>query len=425
MSASNVQQDLQVEPVSSSLQGLRLDVVVSGSIGAVESVRFIRALRRLGANVTPWLTSGGAQFITPTSLSWAAANQTRENFAGETTHIATGDACIIAPASANFIGSIAQGMMGSAATALVHSYLGQRLPVLFLPTMHNSLKDSPPIAENLAVIERWATVLQPRVEEGKQKFPDPAALADECSHHINLFYQSRRSDHMRSDQSSRDSLSPHVLVTMGTTRGYLDDVRYLSNYSSGALGTLLATELYRRGIKTHVVSGPAMLKPAVYSQLIQVETNTEMLAAAKVAIANGVTAGVFAASVLDYVPAQRHPGKVRSGEVNLNISLKPTEKIIEQICENSKLYAKVGFKLESDFSESEAKGLAEQYAKRYGLTMVAVNRLSDVDAVRHSAITYVRADSIKPLESAVHIATKAGLASSVADHVVKILAQIP
>ena len=64
--------DLLVTPVSDALKGCRVDVVVTGSIAAVESVRFIRSLRRLGADVTPWLSQGGSSFITPMSVTWAA-----------------------------------------------------------------------------------------------------------------------------------------------------------------------------------------------------------------------------------------------------------------------------------------------------------------------------------------------------------------
>jgi len=407
MSLSNVQQDLQVERVSDSLAGLRLDVVVSGSIGAIESVRFIRALRRLGAEVTPWLTQGGAQFITPMSLAWAAANETKMQFAGDATHLATGDACIVAPASANFIGQIAQGMLGTPAAALVHSYLGQGRPVLMLPAMHNSLRESPAVSENIQTVGRWVTILNPRLEEGKQKFPEPAPLADECAHVLSKF--------------KNESAEKRVLVTMGTTRGYLDDVRYFSNYSSGALGTLIATELYRRGFSTDIVAGPALITPKVYSRLVNIETNSEMLAAARTAVDAGASAAVFAASVLDYVPAQRQAGKLRSGSSQILVELKPTEKIIAEICAKARFQAKVGFKLEVDFSDNEAGQLAEEYALRYGLTMVAVNRLSDVDAERHRAVTFTRDNDSGPLNRPSIQDSKAQLATSVADHVVHLL----
>ena len=100
---TNRSSDLLVNLSSDALAGKLIDVVVSGSIGAVESVRFIRSLRRLGAEVQPWLTKGGSMFTTETALSWAAARPCRMSFEGTASHISMGDACVIAPASASML----------------------------------------------------------------------------------------------------------------------------------------------------------------------------------------------------------------------------------------------------------------------------------------------------------------------------------
>ena len=97
--------DLHVTASSDALKGRRIDVVVTGSIAAVEAVRFIRSLRRLGAEVTPWLSQGGSSFITPMALTWAAGKETIVGFSGSASHIATGDAVVVAPASSSIIGT--------------------------------------------------------------------------------------------------------------------------------------------------------------------------------------------------------------------------------------------------------------------------------------------------------------------------------
>lgn len=131
--------DLDVIPSSDALAGRRVDVVVSGSIAAVESVKFIRALRRLGAEVTPWLSHGGATFITPMAVTWAAGKDAVTGFSGNASHIATSDAVIVAPASSSILTKMARGMTDSHCTALLASALGQTKPVLILPSMHDSL----------------------------------------------------------------------------------------------------------------------------------------------------------------------------------------------------------------------------------------------------------------------------------------------
>jgi phosphopantothenoylcysteine decarboxylase/phosphopantothenate--cysteine ligase len=99
--------DLFVARRSNTLRGKTLDIAVSGSIAAMESPRFLRSLRRLGAEVVPWLSAGGSQFITETSLSWASGGKkVIQHFSGEAPHIAVNDALIIAPASANILSKI-------------------------------------------------------------------------------------------------------------------------------------------------------------------------------------------------------------------------------------------------------------------------------------------------------------------------------
>lgn len=369
------QGDLSVVPISAALQGKVLDVVVSGSIGAVEAVRFIRSLRRLGASVTPWLTEGGAQFTTPMALEWAAGQQVRRGFAGDAPHIATADAVIIAPASANFLGQVANGLLPTAATALVASYLGQKLPVLFLPNMHDSLAAAPAVQRNIATLTAMgAYPLAARLEEGKHKFPEPAVLADLVAHRLNC--------------------RPHrVLITLGTTRAAIDAVRYLSNYSSGRLGSLIAEELFRRGFDTRVVAGPCPVQPKTFGRLHAVVGNADMEEAARRELLGCASAAVFAASVMDFLPTTAHTGKIASRDhERLTVELQRTHKMIKSL--NPPLVGgarvKVGFKLETALTPERAEALAARHMPDYDLSLMVVNDLADVDANRHRALLFER-----------------------------------
>ncbi|MES2745952.1 MAG: phosphopantothenoylcysteine decarboxylase [Bdellovibrionota bacterium] len=352
--------DLHVELNSDALKGRLIDVIVSGSIGAVESVRFIRALRRLGADVQPWLTKGGALFTTETALSWAAARPCRVTFEGTASHISLGDACVIAPASASILSRIAAGSTDTPASALIASYLGMKKPVYLVANMHDSMFESPFVQENFRKVKTYCQVLEARREEGKQKFPEPAVLADEIAHRFNH----------RVDQ---------ILVTMGTTRGYIDDVRYISNYSSGALGSRIAEEFYRQGFQTSVVQGPCPIKPKTYTKLIPVDTNEQMGKAVLDVEELGIQGAVFAASVLDFVPTERKTGKIRSSEA-LQVNFEATPKIISSV--TTPLRFKVGFKLESAPASTE---LAQLYLSKYSLTHLVMNQLQNVSADSHLA----------------------------------------
>ena len=386
--------DLKVDRLSGSLDGVRVSVIVSGSIGAMESPRLIRALRRLGAEVEPFLTRGGSQFITSTSISWAAARECTMEFSGTSTHLATGDFCVVAPASANFIHKIATGQTDTPAAALLASYLGQKKPVILVPSMHDSLFHSPFVQENWRKISGVLTRLEPRKEEGKQKFPEPALLADEISHEFNR--------QARVDKS--------LLVSMGTTRGYIDDVRYLSNYSSGALGTAILHEAYRRGVKTRAVVGPCKVEPKVYTELARIETNEQLEVACQNAISAGCDGAVLAASVLDFVPENRLSGKVSSsGE--LEVSFSRTQKIISKI--SLATGKKVGFKLEADLPMAKAHAIAKDYINKYDLSMIVINALKDVNQKDHRALIFTREQGFLGYREG-----KQPLAEHIVDHII-------
>lgn len=390
--------DLSVKRISESLSESRLDVVVTGSIGAVESVRFLRSLRRLGADVTPWMSHSAKEFITPTSLAWAAAKPVRDSFSGDASHIGQGDACIVAPASANTLAKIAHGITDSPISALIASYLGQGKPVLVLPAMHESLIHSPMVEDNLDKIAKWVTVLRPRKEEGKAKFPAPEELADEVSHHVLRLTKG----------------TARVLVTLGPTRGYFDDVRYLSNYSTGKLGSLICEELYRLGFHVVAITGPAIDVPRSCSERIPVETHAEMRAALDTQTTKNCSAAVFCAAVLDFEPTERVAGKTSSKKTSWTVELKPTEKLIEIFAK--RVPYKVGFKLEPTITSENAHVYAAEYASRYDLDLIVANGLSDVSRDRHRAFIF-EADGGKISPTGLLLSSKEAVAHSVASHI--------
>jgi phosphopantothenoylcysteine synthetase/decarboxylase len=245
-----------------------------------------------------------------------------------------------------------------------------------VPNMHSSLGLSPAIENNTRALERMGVnFLASRDEEGKRKFPDPAWLADEVSHHLrNLAVQ----------HSQPSKVAPRILVTMGTTRGYIDDVRYVSNYSSGALGSLVVEELHRHGIETDVICGPSPVRPRNFWRMTPVETNSAMAKACQDSLGNGATGAILAASVLDFAPEHKTSGKIRSADhERLSLSMVRQPKIISDIHPSSGV--KVGFKLETGLTEEAAVKLAQSHMIKYSLSLMVINDLRDVDQSRHKA----------------------------------------
>jgi phosphopantothenoylcysteine decarboxylase/phosphopantothenate--cysteine ligase len=398
--------DLAVKLVSEALAGVHLDVVVSGSIGAVESIRFVRALRRLGADVTPWLTSGGAQFVTPLALGWAAARECRTGFEADASHLAEGQACIVAPASASFIAKIANGITDSPASALVTSYLGWKRPVIILPSMHDSLAHAPQVQANLEKLRQSSpnvVILGSRLEEGKHKVPEPAILADHCAHAYN-------------NAILKNKRAPcRVLLTLGGTRAWIDDVRFLGNYSTGRLGTLITEELHRLGLDVDVLAGSAEYLPRCHHSLTRVATHEDLAREAKKIAGQNPDALVHAAAVLDFAPATKATGKTPSSAGKQTVELVPTAKILDDL--KIKGPAKVAFKLEAGVDEHKAAVIARDYITRHGLTMLVVNNLSDVSAERHKAWIFETQKAGQPVERPYEASSKDEVAKAVARHV--------
>jgi phosphopantothenoylcysteine synthetase/decarboxylase len=279
--------------------------------------------------------------------------------------------------------------------------------------MHSSLAEAPTVSRNISSLEHLgAKFLASRDEEGKRKFPDPSWLADQVAHEL------RRSARLELQPSKA---IPRVLVSMGTTRGYIDDVRYISNYSSGALGSLVVEELHRHGILTDVVSGPCPVKPRSYWRLTDVETNAEMTVACRSALSDGAEAAILAASVLDFAPDKKMSGKIKSADhAQLNISMVRQPKIIREIHPSSGI--KVGFKLEAHVSDDKALELAQSYMTQYGLSLMVINALDDVDQSRHRAWFFEQRQGQKGVTPLGVVDTKTAVAKHIAVH---ILSQFP
>lgn len=360
--------DLSVELRSSALQHVTVDVVVSGSIAAVESLHLVRALRRLGARVQVVLSRGGELFIGKAALEWASAARVQSDFCGHTSHLAHGDLCVIAPASANFLARIRAGMADDVAAARVQSYLGSRPErVIVVPCMHDSLLSSPFVTQNIGEHYGQNQVLWGAAEEGKRKFPQPDVLASHISHYYH-----------------RLQLTPDpALVVMGATRGYLDDVRFMQSFSSGDLGCEVAEELHLWGIEVRVIMGDVRRKPSSIPHITKTLSHEEMLHSAQSHLKERPSHIIMLASVLDYLPKTPHHGKIPSGRRDLSVTLTPTSKIRSQLFPGAapcgRAYHKICFKLEPELlSLEQHRALLLKWHAEDGVDVVVMNALEDM-----------------------------------------------
>lgn len=344
--------DTGVKHLSDALRGQAFDWIVTGSIAATETVKAIRALRRLGAQVWVTMTKGAERFITSSSCAWASGNPVITEYGGFSDHIGRRDGLIVAPLSASFAAKIVAGICDSPALSLVASCLGQKIPTIVHPNMHVSLGDNPFWQEAWVKLQVQVCVIDPLIEEGKQKFISPPLLAEHIAHYFNKG-------------------KGQVVICMGRTEGAIDDVRYISNSSSGELGTLIASELYRRGFTTHIVCGPAERKPQSYSTMTWVRTPAEMSDAVQRRISVlHKPALVMAAAVLDFMPQKTVVGKISSRRENLTLTLQPVAKLIQDF---KKSDPQVVFKVLADFNIDRDMDIVRRYILSTSCSLLVVN----------------------------------------------------
>ena len=350
--------DSAVKSLSTALQGKQFDWVVSGSIAAVEVVKAIRALRRLGASVRVTLTTGGQQFITAESCAWASGQPVITSYRQFGEHLATKDFLVIAPMSASFTAKIVAGISDSPGLALVASYLGCQRPIVGHLNMHRSLHDNPLWQRAIVQVQQHVHLIEPTVEEGKHKFKNPTDFANDIAHFCN-------------------KANDQVLITMGRTEGYLDEVRYLSNTSTGQLATLIAHELYRHGFATHIVRGPSDHYPSCYTSMTQVKTPDEMGKACQGLLNDKrITALVMTAAVLDFIPTKTVIGKISSQQPTLKLKLVAVPKLVKNL--NPTPRTTILCKLLATFDPQNDLQMIRDYLDRTPCSLLIVNSLADL-----------------------------------------------
>lgn len=379
--------DRQVQTLSACLDGCQIDLVVTGSIAAVESFALVRALRRLSATVRVVLSPGAELFVTRQALEWASDHAVTTSFAGRSSHLARGDICVVAPCSASFLAKVATGAGDHPAATLVQSYLGTPdRRVLMLPCMHDSLFDAPMNqVHHQALIAAGVTLLAPRQEAGKQKFPQAGVLARDVAH----YYHQHRLRHAAAGAAP----DPRVVLSMGSTRGYIDPVRYITARSSGELATELVHELYSYGFAVHVICGDAVVLPEVFASLTMAPEYEQMQAELVRQLATAPSHVVLAAAVSDYLPQESQAAKILSGQASLAVTLRPTPKMRAAL-HVDEMHAKICFKQSIGQEPSQVQAaIATTMHEQDGVSMVVFNALEQMDRqqgryeawVRHAA----------------------------------------
>ena len=274
-------------------------LLITGGIAAYKTPELVRRLREQGISVTCVLTEAAQRFVTPLALSAVSEQPVYtslwdlkdEREMGHIRLTREHEAILIAPASADFLAKMANGLNNDLASALM---LASDKPALIAPAMNHRMWGNPATQRNVALLKQDGhDFIGPEVgdmacgEFGPGRMADVPDLVKAVTNHLN---------------PSRPLGGKHALITSGPTQEALDPVRYLSNHSSGQQGAALAAQLAKAGAQVTLVSGPTGLPTPTGVAQVDVHSAIDMLAACEAALPAHIL--ICAAAVADYRAAE-------------------------------------------------------------------------------------------------------------------------
>lgn len=356
---------------SKELEGKQIVLCVTGSVAAVKSPEIARELMRRGAEVYAVMSKNAQKIIHPYLMEWATGNPVVTELTGKIEHVALAgeheakaDLVLIAPATANTISKIAAGIDDTTVTTVASTALGSQTSIVIVPAMHQSMYRHQIVKENIRKLEALGVeFIHSRIEEGKAKIAETGEIVETVVQKL---------------VTRQDFRGKRFMVTAGPTIEYIDDLRVITNRSSGRMGVAVAEEALKRGAEVTLVYGLGVATPPSGARVLNVETTEEMrLTVLKELKSRRYDVVVAAAAVSDWKPIRQRKGKVSTREVStFSLKLKPTPKIVDEIKKAKPEVFLVMFKAEHDVSDEELIERAFKALKHANADMVVANDVS-------------------------------------------------
>ncbi|RXS76738.1 bifunctional phosphopantothenoylcysteine decarboxylase/phosphopantothenate--cysteine ligase CoaBC [Blautia faecicola] len=314
------------------LKGKTVVLAVSGSIAAYKIASLASALGKLHADVQVLMTQNATNFINPITFETLTGNKCLvdtfdRNFQYSVEHVALAkraDVVLVAPASANVIGKIANGIADDMLTTTV---MACKCKKIISPAMNTQMFENPIVQDNLKKLEHYGyEVIQPAVgllackDVGAGKMPEPETLLEYI---------------LREVAYEKDLKGKKILVTAGPTQEPIDPVRYLTNHSSGKMGYAIAKVCSMRGADVTLVSGKTAIKPPLFVNVVPVTTARDMYEAVTSRF-DQQDIVIKAAAVADYRPKTISDQKVKKADGELSIEMERTDDILKYLGEHKR-----------------------------------------------------------------------------------------
>lgn len=393
-----------------NLKGKTILIGVSGSIAAYKVATLVSMLKKQEAEVIVSMTENATNFINPITFETLTNNRCLvntfdRNFEFNTEHISVAkkaDLVIIAPATANVIGKIANGI---ADDMLATTIMACKCKKLIAPAMNTNMYENHIVQDNIEKLKHFGyEIIEPNEgrlacgDVGKGKMAEPEEILEYIFREIAC---------------DKDLIGKKVLVTAGPTIEKIDSVRYLSNFSTGKMGYALAKIAMLRGAEVTLISGKTNIKPPKFVKVINVLSAKEMFEAVKNNFEEQDII-IKAAAVADYRSKEIFDGKIKKKDDKLELLLERTDDILKYVGEHKTNQFVCGFSMETDNMIENSK---EKLLKK-NLDMIVANNLRQDGAgfgVDTNIVTIITQDEIQELE----ILSKEDVSNIVIDNIVK------
>ena len=343
---------------------------VTGGIAAYKIANLASMLKKQGANVKVIMTENACQFITPMTFETLTAQKVYtdtfdRNFEFKVDHIELGkwaDVFLIAPATANVIGKLANGI---ADDMLTTTALAMRCPIVVSPAMNTTMFENKVVKHNIMKLRTYGMdIILPASghlacgDSGAGKMPEPEMLLEYIK---------------RAVYKKKDLVGKKVCVSAGPTREAIDPVRYISNNSTGKMGVEIAKMAAYRGAKVSLIMGPSNVFVPDFINRIDIKSAEDMYEEI-MKISDSQDIMIKAAAVADYTPANYSDEKIKKKDGDLSIELSRTKDILKELGErkenNPKKQFICGFSMETENMEENSKN---KLAKKNADMIVANN----------------------------------------------------
>lgn len=309
------------------LKGKTVLLGVTGGIAAYKIANLASALVKLHADVNVIMTQNATNFINPITFESLTGNKCivdtfDRNFKFKVEHIALAelaDVFMVAPASANVIGKIANGI---ADDMLTTTFMACKKKKILAPAMNTNMYENPIVQDNIKKLKDYGMeIIEPATgylacgTTGSGKLPDEKILLEYI---------------LREVACEKDLSGKTVLVTAGPTRESIDPVRFISNHSTGKMGYAIARAASLRGARVILVSGPVSIEPPLFAELVPVVSAEDMYNAV-MKYKDEADIIVKSAAVADYTPVTASSEKIKKQDGDMRIELKRTKDILKEL----------------------------------------------------------------------------------------------